>query len=289
MWLTLLWLGGLSLAGCIVWTSLFGFALETGLVMVASVFVAAVAFRGMDRVRRLKNLNYLGQAYIYVGVGTFLGFVVLEIIQTAISLSLWAVLPLACVGWAMCIFARHRLKQAGQLFDLRRVGTLPRQASFPENIKCEGYEAVTGFSRYGSSTDQRGRIFLERETQLPCVIRAKSGSVNAYEIPAYTSWIERKGSSWRESYLHNPFSVPKGIKPTSHVQQALLRDLEELVASLKVTSKELKGRVIEVTPERTSVLLKKYELTPEELTSVCQVLLRVEVAIDDYKKGKAGG
>ena len=102
------------------------------------------------------------------------------------------------------------------------------------------------------------------------------------------SWIARKGSLWRESYLHNPFGVPKRIKPASHVRQALLRDLAELVANLKVTSKELKGRVIEVTPARTSVLLNRYELTPEELASVCQVLLRVEATLDNYLKGERG-
>ena len=110
MALILLWLGGLSLAGCIVWTSLFGFALETGLVMVASVFVAAVAFRRVNRVPRLKNLDYLGQAYIYVGTGVFLGFVALEVMQLAISLSLWAVLPFAGLGSALVYFARKSLR-----------------------------------------------------------------------------------------------------------------------------------------------------------------------------------
>lgn len=290
MWLMLLWLGGLSFAGCIVLTGLFGFALETGLVVVASVFVAAVAFRGMDRLRRLKNLDYLGQAYIYVGVGVFCGFIVFNIVQPAISLSLWAALPFACLGWALGYFARHHMKRAGLLVDLlvdlRRVGTVPKLASLEENIKCEGYEVATGFSQYGSSTSQRGRIFLEHEAQLPCVIRAKAGSVSVYEIPAYMSWIARKGSLWRESYFHNPFSVPERIEPTPHVEQALLQDLAELVASLKVMSKELKGKVIEVTPDRTSVLLKKYELTPEELASVCQVLLRVEAMLDQYTKGE---
>jgi len=260
MILILFWLGGLSLAGCVVWASLFSFALETGLVMVASLFVAAVAFRGMDRVRRLKNLDYLGQAYILVGVGAFLGFVVLEIMQTAISLSLWVACPLPCLGgWAMCIFARRRMKRAGLLFDLRRVGTLPKQIAPQENIKCEGYEVVTGFSQFGPSTSQRGRIFLEHKAQLPCIIRAKGGSVGIYEI--------------------------SGKKPASHVKQAFLRDLAELVASLKLTSKELKGRVIEVTYTQASVLFKKYELTTEELASVCQVLLRVETILDQYTKG----
>ena len=290
MALILLWLGGLSFAGCIIWMWLFGFTFESGLVMVASVFVAAVAFRRMDRVRRLKSLDYLGQVYIVVSMGAFCGFVVLAILELehVYGGSLWPLLPFICLGGALTYIARHRMKRAGQLFDLRWVGTLPRRAALQENIKCEGYEVVTGFSQYGASTSQRGRIFLEHEAQLPCVIRAEAGSASVYEIPAYKGWVAQGSTLLRESYFHNPFSVPKRTKPASHVEQALLQDLSKLIADLKVISKELKGGLIEVTPERTSVLLKKYELTPEELGSACQLLLRVEATLDNYLKGERG-
>lgn len=260
MWLILLWLGGLSLAGCIVWAAVFGLTIEAGLATLASLFVADIGFRYTGRMRRLKVLEHLGYVYICGAAGAFCGFVVLEVMQLAIPLSLWAVLPFACLGWALVYFARHCMKRAGLLFDLRRVGTLPTRIALQENIKCEGYEVVTGFSQYGSSKSQRGRVFLEHKAQLPCIIRAEGGSVDVYEI--------------------------SGKKPASHVKQAILLDLTELVASLKATSKELKGRVIEVTPARTSVLLKKYELTPEELARVCQVLLRVEAGLGNYLKGE---
>ena len=68
----------------------------------------------------------------------------------------------------------------------------------------------------------------------------------------------------------------------------LFEELSQFVGDLKVITKELKGGMVEITPEQTSVLLKKYELTPEELASACQVLLRVETILDQYAKGKAG-
>ncbi len=290
MALILLWLGGLSFAGSIVWADVSGFSTHTGLAMLATAALGFIGFKGLDVRRRLETLSNLGWAYFVCGVFAYFIFIfVIEFKLMSAPLPWWSLAFLCIGGFGLGMGCRRRMKRAGLLFDLRRVSSLPGQAGLQENIKCEGYEVATGFSQYGPSTSQRGRIFLEHEAQLPCVIRAKAGSVSVYEIPAYMSWIARKGSLWRESYLHNPFSVPKRIKPTSHVQQALLRDLAELVASLKVMSKELKGRVIEVTPDRTSVLLKKYELTPEELGGTCDALLRVASMIDDYVKRERGG
>lgn len=295
MWLILLWLGGLSFAGCIVWAGLFGFSTHVVLAMLATAALGFIGFKGLDVRRRLETLSNLGWAYFICGI-LAMGA------KTIAPLSWWTVAFLACGGFALGMGCRLRLKQQGMLLDLsstpflnpefvgqlcERYDSLSNQAEALRRIRLSGHKAVSGYTQYGPMYRDIGKISSEHQAQLPCVIRAKAGSISVYEIPAYMSWVARKGSLWRESYLNNPFGVPKRIKPTSHVQQALLRDLAELLASLKVTSKELKGRVIEVTPARTSVLLNKYELTPEELASVCQVLLRVEAMLDDYIKGDA--
>lgn len=263
MALILFWLGGLSFAGCCLWMGLFGLTVEAGLASIASLFITVLGFRGMYLYRRFKQLEYLGFAYVMLGVSAFLGMIILAIIGGLFPRwSFWPVMPVVILSIVAINIARRGMKKAGTLFDLRRVDPLSRPVALQENIKYEGYEVVTGFSQYGPSLSQRGRIFLEHEAQLPCIIKAKGGSVGVYEL--------------------------SGKKPASHVKKALLRDLAELVASLEIASKEIKGRVIEVTPVRTSVLLKKYELAQEELASVCQDLLRVEAIIDQYTKGKAG-
>ena len=305
MALILLWLGGLSFAGCIVWAGLFGFSTHVVLAMLATAALGFIGFKGLDVRRRLETLSNLGWAYFVCGVFAYFVFILaIEFKLMSAPLPWWSLAFLCVGGLGLGMGCRRRLKQQGMLLDLsgtpflnpelakelcERYDRLSNQAQALRTIRLRGYKAVSGFTQYGPMYRDIGRISFEHQAQLPCVIRAKAGSVSVYEIPAYNAWVARKGSLWRESYLNNPFSVPKRTKPASHVQQAFLQDLWDFVAGLKVISKELKGALIEVTPERTSVLLKKYELTPEELSSACQLLLRVEGMLDNYTKGNPGG
>lgn len=296
MALILLWLGGLSLAGCIIWVALFGLTTETVLVMVASLFVAFLGFRGMDRVRRLKSLENLGFVYVVAGLCSVMAFILLDArgyldFSPPQSLPFWLSVALIWAGTTAALAAVHLLEKAGVLLDLRR------QPAAPANIRFEVWEVDAGYTQgYGyitiPITRPIGRVFVAHQAQLPCVIRAKGGSVSVYEIPAYETWLARKTSRRRKwlgigkvSYHDNPFKVPKDIKPPSALERTLVANLGELVTRLQVISKQHKGDLIELTPDRISVLLKKHEVTREELARTCDLLLRVEAMLDDYTKG----
>ena len=285
MALILLWLGGLSFAGCIIWATLSGLTIEVVLATLASVLVAGIGFRYTGSTRRLKGLEHLGYVYLMVGIFAGLGSITInELFNTLTNGAVYAMGLLMASGFWLARLSRRRMKESGLLFDLRRADTLPGPAALQGNIKFEGYE-IAGLSPSGGpSLSQRGRIFLEHEAQLPCVIRAKAGSVSVYEISTYRTWVEGKGSLWRESYNHNPFRVPRRIKPASHVQAAILQELGELVPRLSTISQEFKSNLIELKPERFSLLLKKYELSREEMSDACVLLPRITALIDEHFK-----
>lgn len=295
MVLVLLWLGALSLAGCIVWVALFGFTIEVSLAIPASLVAGFLGFRGMDRVRRLKSLEYLGFVYVVAGLGSAMAFIVLDMrgyldFSPPQSLPFWLSVALINGGVVVVGAALHLLEKAGVLLDLRR------QPAAPANIRFEVWEVDAGYTQgYGyipiPITRPIGRVFVAHQAQLPCVIRAKGGSLSVYETPAYETWLARKTSRRRKwlgigkvSYHDNPFKVPKDIKPSSALERTLVAKLGELVTRLHVISKQHKGDLIELTPDRISVLLKKHEVTREELARTCDLLLQVATMLDDHMK-----
>lgn len=329
--LILLWLGALSLAGCIIWTGLFGLTIQVGLAMLASSFVAVVGFRRLDR-ERVKSLKYLYKVYGWLGAGALAGYFVLGIMYglgvSPVFLQWWVFGVFLALFWVLRFLARESMKEAGMLFNLsersqlesmfqqldeatkQQMGgteavekllsesdeSLRRHAKVPATIKCEGYDVTGGVGTVGGPSvgymtitrPKIGRIFVEYGAELPCVIRVKAGSAKVYETQAYATWLQRKESWRRKSYRDDPFHVPRKIKLSSLVRKTLRQNLGELLTRLEVISKAHKGYLIELTTDRISVLLERYEVTREELASVCGLLLRVEAMLDRYTKGERG-
>jgi hypothetical protein len=70
------------------------------------------------------------------------------------------------------------------------------------------------------------------------------------------------------------------------VREALLGELGEIVTQVEVISKQVKEGIVEVTPDRISVLLETLQLSREELASACNLLVQVATMIDEYMKGE---
>jgi hypothetical protein len=303
----LVWLGGLSFAGWMVWIALFGFTIGHGLAMLASLLVALVGFSGLDLRRRLESLAQLGGVYLLLGMGAvFLGIIFLWDVNVRSAYVTWLCIVGSFMGIAAALifYSRHRLMQAGMLFELggttslesgflreicERYDSLRKQPGALRNIRVEGYSvtySAPGPPGYG--TRYIGRIFLEHQSVLPFVLRAKDGSVSVYEISAYASWVQRKrkGSWQQRPYLDNPFKVPDDIEPPPPVREALLGELGEIVTQVEVISKQVKEGIVEVTPDRISVLLETLQLSREELASACNLLVQVATMIDEYMKGE---
>jgi hypothetical protein len=179
----LVWLGGLSFAGWMVWIALFGFTIGHGLAMLASLLVALVGFSGLDLRRRLMSLANLGGVYLLLGMGAIFAciFVYPEVFSSSLASALsrlWVVGAFMGISAALILYSRHRLMQEGMLFELggttslesgfleelcERYDSLRKQAGTLRNIRLEGYTvtySAPGPSGYGER--HIGRIFLEQ-------------------------------------------------------------------------------------------------------------------------------
>ncbi len=111
MALILLWLGGLSFAGCIVWADLLGFSTHTVLAVLATLALAWVGWKGLDLIRRLDTLINLGSVYYIAGTFAFFAKLFWDYLSVdSVPLSWWAVAFLFIVGIGV-VFSCRRLRR----------------------------------------------------------------------------------------------------------------------------------------------------------------------------------